>query len=157
MPNKTGLLYDCRQLNHINLFDPSHPEHPDRIKKTFAALGDLKQECVRIYPSPTIPLSESIFRAHSKTHIAEMASTEQKSREALLEVTREHQYDVYFCGETYQCALLSVQGVITIAEAVFKGEVDNGIAIVRPPGHHAEFTQYYINNTVQWGSVYSIT
>jgi hypothetical protein len=27
----TGLFYDVRQLNHVNLFDSDHPEHPGII------------------------------------------------------------------------------------------------------------------------------
>ena len=38
---------------------------------------------------------------------------------------------------SYEIALLSAGGVITAAEAVLKGEVDNAYALVRPPGHHA--------------------
>jgi hypothetical protein len=28
LPPTTGLFYDVRQLNHVNLFDSEHPEHP---------------------------------------------------------------------------------------------------------------------------------
>jgi acetoin utilization deacetylase AcuC-like enzyme len=38
---------------------------------------------------------------------------------------------------SFDIAALAVGGVIAIAEAVWKQEVQNGYALVRPPGHHA--------------------
>lgn len=47
---RTGLFYDTRLLHHVNLFEPSHPEHPDRIRLCFARLKQLGfvDKCVRI-------------------------------------------------------------------------------------------------------------
>jgi histone deacetylase 6 len=44
-----------------------------------------------------------------------------------------------FCNEhTHQAALLAAGGVLAAAEAVAKGRANRGVALVRPPGHHAE-------------------
>jgi histone deacetylase 6 len=48
------------------------------------------------------------------------------------------QQSLYICKETFYCAKLSAGAVIATCEAVCKGEARNGLAIVRPPGHHAE-------------------
>ena len=45
---------------------------------------------------------------------------------------------VYFCGSTFENARLSAGAAIEVARAVASGLVKNAIAIVRPPGHHAE-------------------
>jgi len=51
-----------------------------------------------------------------------------------------HQFDsIYFCRETGRSALLAAGSTVTLANAVASGKVDNGFAIVRPPGHHAEY------------------
>ncbi len=39
---------------------------------------------------------------------------------------------------SYEIAMLSAGGVITAAEAIWNGEIENAYALVRPPGHHAE-------------------
>ncbi len=39
---------------------------------------------------------------------------------------------------TFSCALLSAGGAIETCKAVAAGEVKNAIAVIRPPGHHAE-------------------
>jgi histone deacetylase 6 len=45
---------------------------------------------------------------------------------------------IYLHPETYLCALLSCGGAIETCRAVMNGTVKNAIAVIRPPGHHAE-------------------
>jgi histone deacetylase 6 len=45
---------------------------------------------------------------------------------------------LYVCRETARCARLSCGGVVEACRAVCQDQVRNAIAIVRPPGHHAE-------------------
>ena len=44
---------------------------------------------------------------------------------------------VPFGRGSYEIALLAAGGLITLVDAVLDGFVDNGYALVRPPGHHA--------------------
>ena len=49
------------------------------------------------------------------------------------------QYDsVYLNGKSVSCALLAAGGTVELSLAVARGELTNGVAVVRPPGHHAE-------------------
>ena len=45
---------------------------------------------------------------------------------------------IYFNSSTYDCAKLAAGGAIEACKAVVQGSVRNAIAIIRPPGHHAE-------------------
>ena len=45
---------------------------------------------------------------------------------------------IYFNNTTFGCALLSAGGAIEACRAVMLRIVKNAIAIIRPPGHHAE-------------------
>ena len=45
---------------------------------------------------------------------------------------------VYLSGATWGSALLSAGGAIETTRAVMEGSIKNAIAIIRPPGHHAE-------------------
>jgi histone deacetylase 6 len=45
---------------------------------------------------------------------------------------------IYFNHATYDCAMLAAGGAIEACKAVVQGIVRNAIAIIRPPGHHAE-------------------
>lgn len=79
---KTGIFYDVRQLNHVNLFDSRHPEHRDRVRQTFTRLlkEGLIEKTRRIYGTKSILLlasneisvADALVRAHSATHIAAM-------------------------------------------------------------------------------------
>lgn len=54
-------------------------------------------------------------------------------------VDLEKNYDsIYFNTVTFGCALLSAGGAIETSKAVAGGQVKNAIAVIRPPGHHAE-------------------
>lgn len=47
--------------------------------------------------------------------------------------------DSLYCNQyTFQCALLSAGGAVEACKAVVAGYVRNSIAVIRPPGHHAE-------------------
>lgn len=44
----------------------------------------------------------------------------------------------YACSESAVAAQLSAGTVLAVTEKVVKGDITGGIALVRPPGHHAE-------------------
>lgn len=46
--------------------------------------------------------------------------------------------DTYVNQHTALCARLSAGACVDVAVAVARGEAASGVAIVRPPGHHAE-------------------
>ena len=51
----------------------------------------------------------------------------------------ERQFDsIYFNRLTFQSALLSTGGAIDTCKAVIGQQIKNAIAVIRPPGHHAE-------------------
>ena len=59
------------------------------------------------------------------------------SRDELEDFEGQHD-SIYFNVTTFGCALLSAGGAIETCRAVVEGRVKNAIAIIRPPGHHAE-------------------
>ncbi|HEC81473.1 MAG TPA: histone deacetylase [Thermoplasmatales archaeon] len=46
-------------------------------------------------------------------------------------------FDTYVCPGSFEVAKLAAGGVVNLAQDVLRGEVENGFALVRPPGHHA--------------------
>ncbi|KAG2455348.1 HDAC6 deacetylase, partial [Polypterus senegalus] len=49
------------------------------------------------------------------------------------------EYDsIYICAQSYHSAILAVGACFSAVEALLTGKVSNAVAIVRPPGHHAE-------------------
>ena len=47
--------------------------------------------------------------------------------------------DVAICDVSFDIARLAAGTVLTLADTVASGSADNGFALIRPPGHHAEY------------------
>lgn len=154
-PLKTGLVYDVRMRYHAKIFtsyfeyiDP-HPEDPRRIYRIYKKLAEtgLIQDSSlsgidEIGPLMVkIPIreasAEEILEVHSEEHLRFIESTETMSRERLLEET-ERGDSIYVNNDSYLSAKLSCGGTIEACKAVIEGRVKNSLAVVRPPGHHAE-------------------
>jgi len=56
---------------------------------------------------------------------------------------------IYLNEESFEAARLSCGSLISLVEKVVNGDVHNGIAIVRPPGHHAEPDYVFFLLTLQ--------
>lgn len=155
VPLKTGLCYDVRMRYHAKIYqsyleyiDP-HPEDPRRIYRIYKILaenglvddpalsgrvniGDLMLKI------PVRPASdEEILAVHTREHLKFIESTQTMDKEKLLKAT-ETGDSVYFNNDSCTSAKLSCGGAIEACKAVVEGRVKNALAIVRPPGHHAE-------------------
>uniref|UniRef100_A0A8C3WJI4 Histone deacetylase 10 n=1 Tax=Catagonus wagneri TaxID=51154 RepID=A0A8C3WJI4_9CETA len=70
-------------------------------------------------------------------YVALMRGTQALSTEELQALSR--QFDaVYFHPSTFHCARLAAGAALQLVDAVLTGVVCNGIALVRPPGHHSQ-------------------
>lgn len=61
------------------------------------------------------------------------------SDEALVDLENELEDSIYFNQLTFYSSLLSAGGAIETCLAVAERRVKNAIAVIRPPGHHAEY------------------
>lgn len=133
----TGLVYDEKMMEHLNMWDRHHPEQPQRISKIFSRhqqLG-LEQRCQRL--KVRLASEEELRMCHSEEHVNWMkASSQMKPRE--LHRLGEEFNSIFLNNQSYECALMAAGGCFSAVEAMLRGEVSNAVAIVRPPGHHAE-------------------
>ncbi|XP_035673909.1 histone deacetylase 6-like isoform X1 [Branchiostoma floridae] len=150
---RTGLVYDERMTLHKCSFDLNHVEHPDRVSKMYDYLQEegLVSRCVRIIAGPAT--EEVVLLVHSPEYIAQVQAWQ---KEAEVDPNQnpcklEEGSPTYLSPHVYSCAMLAVGCAIKLVEAVLQGEVDNGLAIIRPPGHHAEMDEAvgfcFFNNT----------
>ncbi|XP_068588256.1 histone deacetylase 6 isoform X2 [Cebidichthys violaceus] len=133
----TGLVYDERMMEHLNMWDRHHPEQPQRIFKIFSKhqqLG-LVDRCQRI--PARLATEEELSRCHSVQHIEQMKATSVMKPRDLHKLGHEFN-SIFINNQSFQSALLAAGGCFTAVERVLTGQVSNGVAIVRPPGHHAE-------------------
>ena len=125
---KTGIVIDERYTAHETGY--GHPERPERISTLL--------EMVRSHPGPGLvridprPATlEEIALNHDGAHIERVSATAGRASFAF-------DADTPTSPQSYETALLAAGGLVTLVEAVMEGVVDNGFALVRPPGHHAE-------------------
>ncbi|KAF9129704.1 Histone deacetylase hda1 [Mortierella sp. 14UC] len=135
---KTGYVYDVRMRFHQNIHgDNDHPEDPRRIWKIYEALRNAG--CLnRMVKLPSREATEAeLALVHTAEHIQTITDTANMSREELLDVANSYN-SIYLSAESARCARLSCGNLLELCSAVASGKVLNGVAIVRPPGHHAE-------------------
>ncbi|XP_015272041.1 PREDICTED: histone deacetylase 6-like, partial [Gekko japonicus] len=118
-------------------FSSSFPECPERLVAIWEKLleWELLERCVPVTAREIT--EEEILLAHSQEYLALMKSTETMS-EAELRSLSDTYDSVYLHPNSYRCACLAAGSVLQLVEKVLTGELRNGLALVRPPGHHAQ-------------------
>lgn len=114
-------------LEHVA--PPGHPERPDRLVAIGQAIDPF-----RPYSAPLAPRAASeneILRIHSAEHLRALRSACEQAPGQL-------DPDTYVSSRSFEVALLAAGAAIDLARCVVRGEASSGIAVVRPPGHHAE-------------------
>uniref|UniRef100_A0A3P8WRL5 Protein deacetylase HDAC6 n=1 Tax=Cynoglossus semilaevis TaxID=244447 RepID=A0A3P8WRL5_CYNSE len=132
-----GLVYDERMMEHLNMWDKHHPEQPQRIFKIFSKhqkLG-LVDRCKRI--PVRLATEEELAMCHSEQHVQLMGSTSLMKSRALHRLSEDYN-SIFLNNQSFTSAQLAVGGCFAAVDAILSKEVSNAVAIVRPPGHHAE-------------------
>ena len=125
---QTGVVMDPLYIKHDP--GPWHPESPDRLVAAYATLErqGLLQKVVRV--PPRAATKDEICRVHSPAHYERIAATDGHSTSL--------DPDTQTSPDSFQAAELAAGGSIKLVEEVVAGRIENGFALVRPPGHHAE-------------------
>lgn len=110
-----------------------HPESHLRMERLlptldqFGVLGDLTAV------SPPHATTDQLRYAHLPALVEKVRQTSQRGGGLL-----DHG-DTYATAQSYDLARLAVGGCCEAVSQIVTGQAQNGIALVRPPGHHAEF------------------
>ncbi|XP_075804531.1 histone deacetylase 9 isoform X3 [Microtus pennsylvanicus] len=153
----TGIAYDPLMLKHQCICGNSttHPEHAGRIQSIWSRLQEtgLLNKCERIQGRKAS--LEEIQLVHSEHHsllygTSPLDGQKLDSRTLLGDNSRKF-FSSLPCGglgvdsdtiwnelHSSGAARMAVGCVIELASKVASGELKNGFAVVRPPGHHAE-------------------
>ncbi|NQV46293.1 MAG: histone deacetylase family protein [Rhodospirillaceae bacterium] len=108
-----------------------HPERPDRLRATLAALEtDAFAALVRRTCPPAT--MEQIERVHAPDYVKMVFDTVPGSGHAYLDP------DTALSPGSGEAALLAAGGVCAAVDDVIGGKATNAYCAVRPPGHHAE-------------------
>jgi acetoin utilization deacetylase AcuC-like enzyme len=126
---KSGLVVDPRYLEHRPPYP--HPENPDRLEAVHARLREkgVLERAILVPPRPAT--DEEILLNHDERLLDQIRRTAGAEAGQL-------DPDTYTCARSNEIARLAAGGVLELVDRVQRGDLDNGFALVRPPGHHAE-------------------
>ena len=124
---KTAIVYDPFNLRHTL---EGHPENFRRLEGTWQLLQDdgILHNLIRV-PSSPAPL-DAILRVHTAKYVERLQALSARGGGRI-------DADTYANADSYQAALLAAGGLLNLTDMVLQGQVDNGFALIRPPGHHA--------------------
>ena len=130
---KTGFVYDPRFLNH----NPGahHPESPERLKTCFNALKEKSWFRDLIIPEFQHADESWIREIHTADYLRHAQEVCDSSKSYL------DTPDVGISKNSYDIAKLAAGAGLELADQMMNGKIQNGFALLRPPGHHAESSQ----------------
>lgn len=142
----------CHNLYKEHLAGSPHVESPERLQVIYDMLdaADMAGKFLSVSPRPAT--HDELAWVHSHSHIERVAATEGKAHVSL-------DPDTQTTPLSYQAAKLAVGGLFSLVDNIFDGSIENGFALVRPPGHHAERDQamgFCLFNNVALGARYAM-
>ncbi len=147
---KTGIVKDWRYREHD--MGDYHPESPRRIQAIYEMLEGEKIFSSFPIIDPRPAKHEEIAFIHTNEYVEQIKETAGRERAYL-------DPDTSTSPRSYEVALLAAGGLMKAADRVMEGKIQNGFALVRPPGHHAEASQargFCIFNNVAIAAQYLI-
>ncbi|EXJ94322.1 histone deacetylase 6/10 [Capronia coronata CBS 617.96] len=149
----TGLCYDDRMRYHAEIAATTgenvHPEDPRRIYYIYKELCEAGLVDDEYYPPMVeVPLKridareatrEECLLVHTPEHYEFVKSTANMTDDKLIDLSEDPEMDsIYFNALSFFSSKLSAGAAIETCRAVVSRKVKNAIAVIRPPGHHAE-------------------
>jgi acetoin utilization deacetylase AcuC-like enzyme len=148
---RTGIVKDRRYMEHV--MDLGHPESPERLREIYQMIEEEEMKGRSLWKvKPRLATREEIEMIHSPVYFDLIASTAGKPHVRL-------DMDTSTCAKSYETALLAAGGLLELIKIVMQGKFNNGFALVRPPGHHAERDKamgFCLFNNVAIGAQYAL-
>ena len=127
--SSTGVIFNMSSAEY------SKVGHPESKYRTLYILDYLKQkkilDKVHVYQERPATRGE-LYLVHDKDYVDSVLN--EHGEEGYLTADK---WSPYISKGMINAALTAAGSLVTLSEAIAKGEVKNGFAIIRPPGHHA--------------------
>lgn len=130
MNSSTGLVFDNRLFDHK--IDRHSPENPDRIRGLYRQLTATPYDGRFEKVVPRELTIDEVRSVHSSLYL------EQLREHSVLPDPYSYDKDTYLMDQSLYTAQLAAGGCFELADRIMASELNNGFALVRPPGHHAE-------------------
>ncbi|MBN2724348.1 MAG: histone deacetylase [Deltaproteobacteria bacterium] len=128
---KTACVFSEAFFDHVAPID--HPECPGRLRAVVKTLKESGLWKGFDFIKPRRVDHEELTLIHQPHYLTAVEQKLMRGVSGYLDLG-----DTYYSPGTYQAAYEAAGGGIDMVRAIMNGSVENGIALVRPPGHHAE-------------------
>src|SRR5262245_19404152 len=108
---------------------PGHPERPARAEVMDVIASRWRERGVEVVAPPEVT-HEQLARVHDEAYLARIRDA--AGRAVAFDP------DTYTSPETFDVARLAAGAAVDAVERVMGGPDTSAVALVRPPGHHAE-------------------
>jgi acetoin utilization deacetylase AcuC-like enzyme len=146
---KTGIVKDRRYMDHH--MGNFHVETPQRLEVIYRMI-DEKISFSLDKIEPRLATKEELTLIHTSGYINMVKSTAGKEHVQL-------DPDTSTSAKSWDVACLAAGGVLNAVDSIMEGKIQNGFALVRPPGHHAEASKamgFCIFNNIAIGAAHLI-
>ena len=122
-------IVDDRCFDRHRSAEP-HPERPERLVAARGGLESALPSSQRLNVAARAATEEELLAVHAPEYL------ERLERE-LAGSWGHLDGDTYFCPDTREAAWLAAGGAVELCDAIMDGRAHRGLALLRPPGHHA--------------------
>src|SRR5262245_49441527 len=126
---KTGIILDDLFLQHDT--GTFHPERKERLLSIKEGLRTYQHQDSLLRLKPRLASESELELIHPPSYIRHIQATAGKPSSQL-------DPDTVTSSMSYEVARYAAGSLLALIDAVFAGEIGNGFAFTRPPGHHAE-------------------
>jgi acetoin utilization deacetylase AcuC-like enzyme len=129
---KTGIVKDPIYLEHKT--GSYHPESPERLETIYEMLegSDMAGSFEEIKPREAT--RQEIELVHEPKYFDRVAATAGREHSSL-------DPDTQTSEKSFEAALFAAGGCLLGIDKIMGGELNNVFALIRPPGHHAEYNR----------------
>jgi acetoin utilization deacetylase AcuC-like enzyme len=142
------LVNSPRFVDHVT--PVGHPERPERAETMEAVAAGFKEQGGTIL-EPRLATDDDLARVHTPEHIEAIAAVRGKA--TMIDA------DTFTSPESDEIARLAAGAVLTAVDHVLDGPPKSrALALVRPPGHHAEADRamgFCLYNNIAVGAAYA--
>ncbi|KAL5262113.1 hypothetical protein ACHWQZ_G007722 [Mnemiopsis leidyi] len=137
-PNsRTVVVYDLDMALHKNIFSRMHPERPERIVQPLRLLVESRlMSRLRTVTSREVTRDEALT-VHTPEHWNFLEMLKGMTNRDLYKEGEELD-SVYLSNDSFRSAKLAAGSLLAITEEVLTDRAMNGVAVIRPPGHHCK-------------------
>lgn len=145
----TAVVYDERMGSHYHMWNNDFTEKPERFTGPFKRCREygLLERCQNL--QSRMATEEEMKILHSEDLVKLLKKSTSMTDEEMKETSRKYDF-LYFHKDVYQNAGLSLGCTLDLVQHIIQGKAKNGMAIIRPPGHHAMYNEFcgycFLNN-----------